>query len=388
MFGGSIGEMNGFMDEDLLNVATRIIRQANLSKVPADDELRRWFRANREMARRHSSEISRIVFTFYRWSQFANPKDSLPAKVRFANMRAAAFEKDPGSFSLRALNLAVPKWLGREMELEYEWLAAIQREPSLWIRARKGLAAEVREAVRIRAEEECGYPEAMVYRGPEDLFRHQAFKDGKFEIQDVASQLVGHICNPQPKETWWDACCGEGGKTLHLSDLMGNKGLIWATDRSRRRLGLLKKRAAKAKAFNLRQRQWDGGEKAPMKTLFDGVLVDAPCSGIGTWQRNPHARWTTTAKDVEELAEVQGRLLANVARNVKRGGRLIYSVCTLTRKETEEVVSAFAKRFPEFEPLELSFSGMKEEAAPSLSILPQVYGGSGMFVAGWRRGEG
>lgn len=375
------------MDEDLLDVATRIIRQANLSGVPADDELRMYFRHNWEFAKQHSAEVSRLVFTFYRWSQFANPKDSLAAKVRFANTRADAFAQDSSSFSIRALKLAVPKWVGREMDLEYEWLAAIQHDPTLWVRARKGLADSVREALRIKEGEYSGYAEAMIYRGPEDLYRHASFKKGDFEIQDVASQLVGHICDPQPKETWWDACSGGGGKTLHLSDLMGNKGLIWGTDRSKRRLALLKKRAAKAKAFNMRIRHWDGGEHPPFKTKFDGVLVDAPCTGVGTWQRNPHARWTTTEKDVAELSEVQLRLLGNVARNVKRGGKLIYSVCTLTQSETEDVVAAFEKRFPEFEPLDLKFVGMKGEPAPTLTVWPQTHGGSGMFIAGWRRKE-
>src|SRR6185503_9755757 len=133
----------------------------------------------------------------------------------------------------------------------------------------------------------------------------------------------------------WDACAGGGGKTLHLSDLMENRGLIWASDREEWRLKKLKQRAARAKAFNYRAALWDGGAKLPTKTKFDGVLVDAPCGGIGTWQRNPHARWTTTAEDVEELSEVQGLLLANVAPSVKPGGKLIYSVCTLTRSETE-----------------------------------------------------
>lgn len=375
------------MDEDLLDVATRIIRQANLNGVPADDELRLYFRHHHDFARRHSAEVSRMVFTFYRWSQFANPKDSLAAKVRFSNLRAAAFAQDPGSFSIRALKLAVPKWVGREMDLEYEWLAAIQRDPVLWVRARKGMAETVREALHMKPSTDSGYDEAMIYRGRLDLFRQAGFRNGDFEIQDISSQLVGHVCNPQPKETWWDACCGEGGKTLHLSDLMENKGLIWATDRSKRRLGLLKKRAAKGKAFNVRIRSWDGGDHPPVKTKFDGVLVDAPCSGVGTWQRNPHARWTTTEKDVAELAEIQVRLLANVARNVKRGGKLIYSVCTLTQSETEDVVAAFSKRFPEFEPLDLSYAGMKGEPASSLTVWPQHQGGNGMFVAGWKRAE-
>src|ERR1043166_2782531 len=129
---------------------------------------------------------------------------------------------------------------------------------------------------------------------------------------------------------------------------MANKGVIWATDRNARRLQVLKRRAARAQLFNYRTATWDGSARLPTKTKFDGVLVDAPCSGVGTWQRNPHARWTTTLSDVTELAAVQKQLLANVAGSVKPGGRLIYAVCTLTRAETAEVVADFEARFPEF----------------------------------------
>jgi 16S rRNA (cytosine967-C5)-methyltransferase len=101
---------------------------------------------------------------------------------------------------------------------------------------------------------------------------------------------------------------------------MSNEGLIWASDRAQWRLAKLKQlkqRAARAKMFNYRAALWDGGDHLPTRTLFDGVLVDAPCSGVGTWHRNPHARWTTTANDVLELAEIQKRLLAEAARAVK-----------------------------------------------------------------------
>src|SRR5205823_5977071 len=127
-------------------------------------------------------------------------------------------------------------------------------------------------------------PEALVYEGETDLFRTPEFHAGEFEIQDLSSQAVGWLCDPKPGETWWDACAGEGGKLLHLSDLMQNKGLIWASDRAAWRLQKLKRRTARAKVFNYRAALWDGGAKLPTKTKFDGVLVDAPCSGLGTWR--------------------------------------------------------------------------------------------------------
>src|SRR4029079_8707162 len=174
------------------------------------------------------------------------------------------------------------------------------------------------------------------------------FQNGEFEIQDLASQLVGHACAPKPGETWWDVCAGEGGKTLHLADLMANKGVVWASDRHTRRLDTLKRRAARAQIFNYRVAPWDGAAKLPTKTKFDGVLVDAPCSGIGTWQRNPHARWTTSLTDVQELSVTQRPLLLHVAHSVKPGGKLIYSVCTLSREETINVTEFFQNERKDF----------------------------------------
>ena len=169
---------------------------------------------------------------------------------------------------------------------------------------------------------------------------------------------------------------------------MQNKGMLWASDRADWRLTKLKRRAGRAKVFNYRSAHWDGGRKLPTKTKFDGVLVDAPCSGIGTWQRNPQARWTTEPNDVRELSEIQRKLLTNAAPSVKPGGKLIFSVCTLTRAETTEVVDHFNATHPDFEPLvfpEIKGSRSPLPSAAAKTIWPQDLNGNGMFIAGWRR---
>jgi 16S rRNA (cytosine967-C5)-methyltransferase len=187
---------------------------------------------------------------------------------------------------------------------------------------------------------------------------------------------------------------------LHLADLMQNKGLIWASDRSERRLHTLKQRAARAKLFNFRAAPWDGSAKLPTKTKFDGILVDAPCSGVGTWQRNPHARWTTTANDVSELAAIQRQLLENVADSLKPGGRLIYAVCTLTRSETTAIAEAFSAAHPELEPIATfpspdSSNKLSSPACavaetdlftdPQITLWPHTLNANGMFIAAWKR---
>jgi len=279
----------------------------------------------------------------------------------------------------------VPDWLRPEMDLPPAWLRAIQGETKLWLRAKPGQGMALVEKLGAAKLEKALLPDAVHYKGEEDLFKRDEFHAGEFEIQDIASQAVGWLCAPQPGETWWDACAGEGGKTLHLSALMQNKGLIWSSDRADWRLRNLKRRAARAQVFNFRVALWDGGAKPPTKTKFDGVLLDAPCSGVGTWQRNPHSRWTATLQDVQELAVVQKQLLAHAAPSVKPGGRLIYSVCTLTRAETGGVVADFNTRFgADFEPMELPVLPTLAPAA-ALTIWPQDMEGNGMFIAGWRR---
>ena len=120
----------------------------------------------------------------------------------------------------------------------------------------------------------------------------------------------------------------------------------------------------------------------PTKQKFDGILLDAPCSGVGTWQRNPHARWTTTPADVAELAATQFALLNNVAGSLKPGGRLIYAVCTLTRSETTAVAAAFTTTHPELEALPLS---PLNSPASSIFLWPHELNANGMFIAAWRK---
>jgi 16S rRNA (cytosine967-C5)-methyltransferase len=308
--------------------------------------------------------------------------------MRLAMRLNQRFRDNEASVPLSELRAkAVPAWTAECMEISDDWLRSLQREPKLWLRAKRGQAEALAEKLP-GAEISPLLPDALMFAGETDLFKTPEFHAGEFEIQDIASQMVGLLCAPQPGETWWDACAGEGGKTLHLSDLMQNKGLVWASDRAKWRLQKLKRRTGRAKVFNYRAAFWDGGAKLPTKTKFDGVLVDAPCSGIGTWRRNPQARWTTTPDDVRELSEIQRKLLANITPCVKPGGRLIYSVCTLSCAESVEVAEYFNAGRPDFEPLifpEIKLSERRISGESQLTIWPQDLDGNGMFIAGWRR---
>ncbi len=405
---------------NVVAIAAAVIQQADRQH-PADAVLRAELKRQRGLGPATARAISRAVFAYYRWLGWLDQQQPLSRQLADVEQLQERFSRDPGSFSDEdLLGRAVPPWalrgdaaiepvgtrstaslessrlqsgrrwnasLPEPAEVTSAWVRALQSEPRLWLRARKGQGRELAQTLGdCRPAGDGALADTLEYQGEKDLFRTPELHAGAFEVQDLSSQVVGLICDPKPAETWWDACAGEGGKTLHLSDLMQNQGLIWASDRAAWRLQRLKRRAARARVFNYRAAVWNGGAALPTKTRFDGVLIDAPCSGLGTWQRNPHARWTTTPADVLELGDVQRRLLAHAAAALKPGGRLIYSVCTLTRAETIEVVAAFVRQFPDLRPLPIMnpLTAGTPEAKP-LWIWPQTHGGAGMFIAGWQK---
>jgi 16S rRNA (cytosine967-C5)-methyltransferase len=403
------------LDTTTLNHTARVLGTLN-RELPADAALRRYLADARRLGPAEKRAVSHAFFAWFRWLEWLDRRESAQKQIAAALALHERFARDPAAVKPEALAArAVPAWARDEVDFPLETLRQLQRDPVLWLRARPGQAdalaaalgdctpaarhlaasaaanadasaADAGTAALTNAgaafHSEIRIPHsALLYTGGQDLFRTPQFHNGLFEIQDLASQLVGLACAPRPGQTWWDACAGEGGKALHLADLMDNKGLLWATDRSHRRLQLLRRRAARAKIHNYRAAHWDGSARLPTRTRFDGILVDAPCSGLGTWQRNPHARWTTTPRDVAELAVIQKNLLNHVAPNVKAGGRLLYAVCTLTRSETIAVADAFTGAHPEFAPAPV----FAESGDHRLTLWPHTLNANGMFIAAWRR---
>lgn len=374
------------MNEVFFKVASAVIEKSSAHQ-PADAVLRDELRKQRGLTRDDGWEISKAIFSYYRWLGWLNLKEPLASRIEKAQRLNEKFREYPEAFSDNdLLAKTMPDWIREQMDISPAFARALQREPRLWLRTKHGQRQIVERELRYCAvPKNTSLEDALEYEGSIDLFRTPQFHEGMFELQDIASQAVSVICDPKPGETWWDACAGEGGKTLHFAELMQNKGLIWASDRADWRLKRLKQRAARAKVFNYRAASWDGSPKLPTKTKFDGIMVDAPCSGVGTWQRNPHARWTTTPQDVSELAEIQGNLLSNVAGSIKPGGKLIYSVCTLTRAETTDVANSFQKAHLDFKPLTFNNPLEPSKAGSELFIWPQDSGGNGMFVVAWTK---
>ncbi len=223
-----------------------------------------------------------------------------------------------------------------------------------------------------------------------DVAKSAALAAGTVEIQDLGSQLLLAAVGVEPGGTWLDACAGAGGKTLQLAELLGPSGTIHAHDVRASALEELVLRADRAGlsvshhrgiAARIRIR---AAPPSPDE-LFDGVLVDAPCSGSGTWRRAPHLKWVTTAESVAAAAATQRRLLAAFAAHVKPGGRLVYATCSLSREENEAVVADFLAGHPDFAPVPFARTFGFAAAAGGLTILPARHDTDGFFVASLRR---
>ncbi len=216
----------------------------------------------------------------------------------------------------------------------------------------------------------------------------QSFRDGWFEIQDEGSQLLSLLTEAQPGQVVVDACAGGGGKTLHLAALMDNRGTIYAVDVDATRLDNIRPRLARSgttivQLFHARQ------DAAPIPQCVgaaDVVLVDAPCSGVGTVRRNPGAKLRVSEASIERMAQTQRRVLEAYAPLVRPGGRLVYSTCTLLRKENEERVEEFLHLHPEFTLLPApaiirQYITTADASSPYLSLYPHRTTTDGFFAA-------
>lgn len=175
------------------------------------------------------------------------------------------------------------------------------------------------------------------------------FSEGWWTVQDCSAQLVGHLLDPQPGEVIIDACAAPGGKTTHIAELMGDKGKVWAGDRTDSRLRKLKDNAQRLQLKSIQIRVGDSREALFPVSTADRVLLDVPCSGLGTLHRHADARWRQTPDRIRELAALQGELLEQTSTWVKPGGVLVYSTCTLHPLENEGVIQAFLSRHPNWQ---------------------------------------
>jgi 16S rRNA (cytosine967-C5)-methyltransferase len=191
-------------------------------------------------------------------------------------------------------------------------------------------------------------PEALVLDGPFDLHGSSAWGTGAILAQSRAAMLVARALDPQPGERVLDLCAAPGGKSTHIAALMGGEGEVVAVERNPARASELRDTSHRLHATSVRVEVSDAAHARPAGDLFDRVLVDPPCSGLGTLQARPDLRWRVTPGHVEELARVQARILAAGARALRPGGVLVYSTCTVSPTENERQVEQFLERNSQF----------------------------------------
>lgn len=410
------------------------IRQAVDQGSPADAALAALFREHREYGARDRRFLADMLFSYFRWKGWTDAAHAgleascavsycldatapHPAAILLAQ-KAGVPAEPSGRLPLQEKAEAAARWLGRSQPFDVQalvppWLKNVvfdptgklipsiesfQQRPPTWLRLSGGHEQTVPDALRgldIPFTRHGRIPSAVAISGASGLAALPKEVKAGFEIQDLASQCVGLVCNPKAGERWLDMCAGAGGKSLHLADLMSNRGYILAADIRKPALDELRRRARRTGAVCIQPtpvsppKEGNGRESPPPEGWrsrggFDGVLVDAPCTGIGTWSRNPDARWRTREEDVAEKAALQGDLLEKAARNMKPGGVLVYSVCTITTAETVAVVERFLRQHSEFRlaPVPHPLTGALTDG--TLWVWPWDGPCDGMFIARMR----
>ncbi len=221
-----------------------------------------------------------------------------------------------------------------------------------------------------------------------NISRHVLFTEGKIEVQDEGSQLLAHLVAPKRGMMVADFCAGAGGKTLAMGALMRNTGRLYAFDVSEKRLHSLGQRLKRSGLSNLNAQSISSENDPKLKRLngkFDRVLVDAPCSGLGTLRRNPDLKWRQTPEDIAELNVKQTNILTRAARLTKAGGRLIYATCSLLSEENEQIAESFLVAHADFKLLNaseiLSQQQINLDTGKYLKLLPHLHHTDGFFAA-------
>ncbi|PNW45995.1 UNVERIFIED_CONTAM: 16S rRNA (cytosine(967)-C(5))-methyltransferase [Euhalothece sp. KZN 001] len=209
------------------------------------------------------------------------------------------------------------------------------------------------------------------------------FSEGWWTVQDFSAQLVSYLLNPQPGETIIDACAAPGGKTTHIAELMGDDGLIWALDRASSRLKKVISNAERLQHKSIKTCVADVREMKQFQQTADRVLVDAPCSGLGTLHRRTDLRWRQTPENLVELSQLQQEILTAAATWVKPKGTLVYATCTLNPLENEDVIQTFLSNHPQWEidlPPDNFPSKSLVSASGGIKLIPTEHNSDGFFM--------
>ena len=301
-------------------------------------------------------------------------------------------DRDPEAAALRH---SVPAWLARMWFDELgpdearALLARVNQPAESALRANPLVAApaEVVARLGVRSRPAPELPEGIVLDEPFDAHGSELWAEGAIMPQSRASMLVSRVVAPEPGQPVLDLCAAPGGKTTHLAALMGASGSLVAVERHPGRARELELTCRRMHAGNVRVQVGDAAEWAA-PDQFDRVLVDPPCSGLGTLQSRPDRRWRASPEQIDELIATQWAILAAAARATSPGGTLTYSVCTISRAEGERVLERFSAEQPGFELEDLGerFPAWRHPGRPEyLQLLPHRDGTDGFFIARLRR---
>jgi len=374
-----------------IEILDAVIAGAASGGAAADTIVQRYFAQRRYAGSKDRAAVRELVYAAIRFCA-EPPVTGRAAMLGLAEARRPEllelFDDSPHSPAAttadepRAAAGLVPAWLEPAMKarfgarMEAEAKALIERAPlDLRVNPAKAKVTDVADA--LGAEPIAGLPFGLRLELPIALDRHPLFMAGAFEIQDAGSQLAIQLADARPGENVVDLCAGAGGKTLALAADMGGEGRLIASDTDRARLQAMPARLLRAGAENLVETrllnpQKEAEQLADIAGTVDLVLVDAPCSGTGTWRRNPELRWRLTPQRLARLQGVQARLIDLGASLLRPGGRLVYVVCSVLDSEGQVQAAAAAQRL-----------GLTLLQSTALS--PASNGCDGFFVAKFER---
>jgi len=413
----------------LLDTATELLREVGKLDMPADVVVSNFFRRHRELGPRERHALAETAYAVLRQRllfQHLAQSGSGALERRLAILAWQGNESqirgamgpheqqwltqvrsvDRNAFSEK-LRHNMPDWLAGALKNElddedfWKFVASMSGSAPLDLRVntlksnRDKAQAQLREA-EIESQPTPYSPWGLRVEGKPGLQKTDVFLRGDVEVQDEGSQLLAALLGPKRGEMVVDFCAGAGGKTLALGAAMRSTGRLYAFDVNGHRLDKLKPRLARSGLSNVHPAQLTNERDDRIKRLagkIDRVLVDAPCSGLGTLRRNPDLKWRLSAKAIDELTELQGRILESASRLLKSGGRLVYATCSPLRREDEAIAEAFSAAHPEFRLLDagelLSAAGVARadelNAGGYMRSWPHAHAMDGFFAAAWQK---
>ncbi|MFN7041411.1 MAG: RsmB/NOP family class I SAM-dependent RNA methyltransferase [Acidovorax temperans] len=417
----------------LLDACAELVRLTLTFEHPADAVVSRFFRDNRGLGPRERATLAETVYTVLRKKLLFDhlaPSGSGPKERRLAILgfhgprdflKSALTEQeknwldqcdaiDPADLMERHRH-NLPEWLVQPLKDQLGdefWPLAesmAQNAPlDLRVNVLKEKRADVQKELAQAAIKSVATPYSpwgLRIEGKPALTKLDAFTRGAIEVQDEGSQLLALLLDAKRGEMVVDFCAGAGGKTLAIGATMRSTGRLYAFDVSAHRLDALKPRMARSGLSNIHPAAIAHERDERIKRLagkIDRVLVDAPCSGLGTLRRNPDLKWRQSAKAVQELVVKQAAILDSAARLLKPGGRLVYATCSILPQENEAIAEAFTAAHPDFVPLDAGevLGQLKVEQAASLCsggetgtaylrMWPHRHQTDGFFAAVWTR---